>query len=133
VYRGRSPVHQATFVRRSAFETHGRYDVSLGTTADYEWFARFATRAIGRTHYFDRVIVDFAHGGLTSRSQYRNFVGRRKVAARYFPFRARMRLALRAPAELAGLGLLALIRGTGLHRLIRRARIRLISAKGRAG
>jgi len=65
---GWMPPHPSFFVRRSIYETHGSFNLTLGTAADYELMLRFLLKQNVSTLYIPEVLVKMRAGGLSNSS-----------------------------------------------------------------
>lgn len=70
-YWGWMPPHPTFFVRRSVYERHGGFSLSLGSAADYELMLRFLLKHKVSTTYIPTVLVKMRSGG-TSNASLRN-------------------------------------------------------------
>ena len=66
-YFGWMPPHPTFFVRRRVYETHGMFDLRYPVAADYELMLRFVHKACIDVRYLDRVVVEMAVGGNSTR------------------------------------------------------------------
>jgi len=67
-YGGWMPPHPTFFVRRSVYERYGRFDLNLGSAADYELMLRFLLKHKIRTAYIPEVLVKMRAGGISGAS-----------------------------------------------------------------
>lgn len=67
-YRGWMPPHPTFFVRRSVYEKHGLFNLSLGSSADYELMLRFLVRHRITTRYIPETLVKMRVGGMSNAS-----------------------------------------------------------------
>jgi glycosyltransferase involved in cell wall biosynthesis len=67
-YRGWMPPHPTFFVRRSVYEKYGRFNVALGTAADYELTLRLLLKHGVSTIYIPEVLVHMRSGGASNAS-----------------------------------------------------------------
>lgn len=67
-YWGWMPPHPTFFVRRSVYEHHGLFDLSLGSAADYELMLRFLLRYRISVNYIPEVLVRMRTGGASNAS-----------------------------------------------------------------
>lgn len=67
-YRGWMPPHPTFFVRRSIYEKHGRFNIDLGTAADYELMLRFLLKAGISAAYIPETLVVMRDGGMSNAS-----------------------------------------------------------------
>jgi glycosyltransferase involved in cell wall biosynthesis len=67
-YRGWMPPHPTFFVRRSVYERYGRFNVALGTAADYELTLRLLLKHRVSTAYIPEVLVHMRSGGASNAS-----------------------------------------------------------------
>jgi glycosyltransferase involved in cell wall biosynthesis len=65
---GWMPPHPSFFVRREAYLRHGRFNLELGTAADYELMLRFMHLHGLKPAYIDRVLVRMRSGGASNES-----------------------------------------------------------------
>ena len=65
---GWMPSHQSIYVRRELFNKYGYYRTDLGGIGDYEWFIRFFYSNQPRIKRLNKFIVNFAMGGISTRS-----------------------------------------------------------------
>ena len=61
--RGWMPAHPTFYVRRDVAETVGTFDLSLATSADYDWMLRAIELHDYRLELLDHVLVDMMQGG----------------------------------------------------------------------
>jgi glycosyltransferase involved in cell wall biosynthesis len=74
--------HQASFVRRTAFERFGLFDTSLRYNADFDWFLRSFRGGAG-LRYVHRLVARFDDGGAHVQAGARHLEERNLVRARY--------------------------------------------------
>jgi len=67
-YWGWMPPHPTFFVRRSVYEKYGKFNLSLGSAADYELMLRFLLRYKISTAYIPNVLIRMRVGGVSNRS-----------------------------------------------------------------
>lgn len=67
-YRGWMPPHPTFFVRRSVYETYGKFNLSLGSAADYELMLRFLLRYKISTAYIPDILIRMRVGGVSNMS-----------------------------------------------------------------
>jgi len=67
-YRGWMPPHPTFFVRRAVYEKHGLFNLSLGSSADYELMLRFLLRHRITTRYLPETLVKMRVGGTSNTS-----------------------------------------------------------------
>ena len=67
-YWGWMPPHPTFFVRRTAYENYGGFNLSLGSAADYELMLRFLLRHGISAEYIPSVLVKMRMGGVSNRS-----------------------------------------------------------------
>jgi len=67
-YRGWMPPHPTFFVRRSVYEKHGLFNLSLGSSADYELMLRLLVRHRITTRYIPETLVKMRVGGMSNAS-----------------------------------------------------------------
>lgn len=65
---GWMPPHPTFFVRRSVYERYGRFNLELGSAADYELMLRFLVRHRISTVYIPEVLVKMRAGGVSNLS-----------------------------------------------------------------
>lgn len=65
-YWGWMPPHPTFFVRRSVYEQFGKFNLELGSAADYEVMLRFLLRYRVRAAYIPRVLVKMRTGGMSN-------------------------------------------------------------------
>jgi glycosyltransferase involved in cell wall biosynthesis len=65
-YWGWMPPHPTFFVRRSAYEKFGYFNLNLGSAADYELMLRFLIRHRLKTVYIPEVLVKMRTGGVSN-------------------------------------------------------------------
>ena len=70
-YWGWMPPHPTFFVRRTAYERHGLFNLNLGSAADYELMLRFLVKYRVTTTYIPEVLVKMRTGG-TSNLTFKN-------------------------------------------------------------
>lgn len=67
-YLGWMPPHPTFFARRSLYETHGLFNLDLGSSADYELMLRFLLRYGAQAQYIPKVLVRMRTGGASNAS-----------------------------------------------------------------
>lgn len=67
-YWGWMPPHPTFFVRRSVYERFGRFNLDLGSAADYEIMLRFLLRHRVHAVYLPKVLVHMRTGGVSNAS-----------------------------------------------------------------
>jgi glycosyltransferase len=67
-YWGWMPPHPTFFVRRSVYEKFGKFDLTLGSSADYELMLRFLVKYKITTAYIPEVLVKMRTGGISNSS-----------------------------------------------------------------
>jgi glycosyltransferase len=67
-YRGWMPPHPTFFVRREIYEKYGSFNLTLGTSADYELMLRFLLKHSITTSYIPEVLVKMRVGGQSNAS-----------------------------------------------------------------
>ena len=67
-YWGWMPPHPTFFVRRSVYEQFGKFDLELGSAADYEIMLRFMVRYKVNAAYIPKVLVKMRTGGMSNAS-----------------------------------------------------------------
>jgi glycosyltransferase len=79
--------HQATFYRRSLFETHGDYDTRYRIAADYELYIRLLEIAKVSTHHIPQPLAVFDVSGISCSKKHRSLRKQENHALRmrYFP------------------------------------------------
>ena len=65
-YRGWMPPHPTFFVRRTMYEKFGLFNLSLGSSADYELMLRFLLRHRITTRYLPKTLVKMRVGGMSN-------------------------------------------------------------------
>jgi glycosyltransferase len=65
---GWGPPHPSFYMRKQVAQRVGDYDLSYTTTADYDYMLRALALHKFRVRYLPRVIVDFAMGGISTKS-----------------------------------------------------------------
>ncbi len=65
-YWGWMPPHPTFFVRQSVYEKHGRFNLQLGSAADYELMLRFLVKHGVTARYIPRVLVKMRTGGISN-------------------------------------------------------------------
>ena len=65
-YNGWMPPHPTFFVRRSAYDRFGLFNLDLGSAADYELMLRFLVRQRLKTAYIPEVLVKMRIGGISN-------------------------------------------------------------------
>jgi glycosyltransferase involved in cell wall biosynthesis len=65
-YRGWMPPHPTFFVRRDVYEKYGLFNLSLGSSADYELMLRFLLRHRITTRYLPEMLVKMRLGGTSN-------------------------------------------------------------------
>ena len=71
------PPHPTFFVRRHLFEQLGPFDLSMGSSADYELMLRFLVRHDVEAVYIPRVMVKMRLGGISNASLRNRFEANR--------------------------------------------------------
>jgi glycosyltransferase len=74
LYWGWMPPHPTFFVRRSVYESYGLFDLSLGSSADYELMLRFLLKHAVPATYIPKVLVRMRLGGVSNRSIRNRFI-----------------------------------------------------------
>lgn len=67
-YWGWMPPHPTFFVRRSAYQDYGLFNLDLGSAADYEIMLRFLLKHNLKTKYIPDVLVHMRTGGISNTS-----------------------------------------------------------------
>ena len=67
-YRGWMPPHPTFFVRRSLYEKHGLFNLSLGSSADYELMLRFLLKHRITSRYIPETLIKMRVGGRSNAS-----------------------------------------------------------------
>jgi glycosyltransferase involved in cell wall biosynthesis len=67
-YGGWMPPHPTFFVRREVYERYGFFNLSLGSSADYELMVRFLLRSGISACYIPEVLVKMRSGGVSNAS-----------------------------------------------------------------
>jgi glycosyltransferase involved in cell wall biosynthesis len=67
-YFGWMPPHPTFFVRRSAYEKFGLFNLDLGSSADYELMLRFLLKNGLKTAYIPEIVVKMRVGGVSNAS-----------------------------------------------------------------
>ena len=67
-YWGWMPPHPTFFVRRSAYEKYGLFNLDLGSAADYELMLRFLLKYRLKAVYIPQVLVHMRTGGVSNAS-----------------------------------------------------------------
>ena len=67
-YGGWMPPHPTFFVRREVYERYGLFNLSLGSSADYELMVRFLLKNGVSTYYIPEVLVKMRSGGVSNAS-----------------------------------------------------------------
>lgn len=65
---GWMPPHPTFFVRRRVYEKYGRFNLDLGSSADYELMLRFLVKESISTAYIPEVLVKMRFGGASNSS-----------------------------------------------------------------
>lgn len=65
---GWMPPHPTFFARRSLYERHGTFNLTLGSAADYELMLRFLVKHKANTSYVPEVLVRMRTGGVSNAS-----------------------------------------------------------------
>ena len=65
---GWMPPHPTFFVRRAVYETHGMFNLNLGSAADYELMLRLLVKHRISTVYIPEVLVKMRAGGVSNLS-----------------------------------------------------------------
>lgn len=65
-YWGWMPPHPTFFVRRSAYEKHGLFNLALGSAADYEIMLRLLLKHGLKAEYIPQVLVHMRTGGVSN-------------------------------------------------------------------
>lgn len=89
--------HQATFARRSVFDTIGRFDLDYRIAADYDWMVRaFLDPRVTRRHV-PVVVATMRRGGLSDARYLDSVRERRRIVNRRYPPADRLRYAMWTP------------------------------------
>jgi glycosyltransferase involved in cell wall biosynthesis len=84
---GKYPIcHQATFTRKSCFESIGYYDTRYKLAADTEWFARFFKAQPEKALFTDRIIAFYDIQGATYHKRMQGYREYLHFGRRHFPF-----------------------------------------------
>jgi len=67
-YNGWMPPHPTFFVRRSVYKKYGRFNLKLGSAADYELMLRFLLKHEIACKYIPEVLVHMRNGGQSNAS-----------------------------------------------------------------
>jgi glycosyltransferase len=67
-YKGWMPPHPTFFTRRDVYAKYGNFDLSLGSSADYEIMLRFLLKKGISSTYIPKTLVYMRSGGASSRS-----------------------------------------------------------------
>ena len=67
-YWGWMPPHPTFFVRREVYYKYGLFNLSLGSSADYELMVRFLLKNGVSTYYIPEVLVKMRSGGVSNAS-----------------------------------------------------------------
>ena len=67
-YKGWMPPHPTFFARREVYERYGSFNLTLGTSADYELMLRFLLKHSVTTSYIPGVLVKMRMGGQSNAS-----------------------------------------------------------------
>jgi glycosyltransferase len=67
-FRGWMPPHPTFFARRSLYEKYGSFNLSLGSSADYELMLRFLLKYDAHAVYIPDVLVKMRTGGVSNAS-----------------------------------------------------------------
>ena len=67
-YRGWMPPHPTFFVRRSVYKKYGIFNLSLGSSADYELMLRFLLKHGISSRYIPEILVKMRAGGMSNAS-----------------------------------------------------------------
>lgn len=78
--------HQATFTRKSCFETIGYYHPEYKLAADTEWFARFFKAQPDRALFSDRIIAFYDIQGATYHKRMQGYREYLHFGRKHFPF-----------------------------------------------
>ena len=65
---GWMPPHPTLYLRRSAYEQWGTFDVGLDIAADYDFMLRVLPRLVGQIAYLPHILVHMRAGGVSNRS-----------------------------------------------------------------
>lgn len=65
---GWMPPHPTLYLRRSAYEQWGTFDVGLDIAADYDFMLRVLPGLVGRVVYLPHILVRMRAGGVSNRS-----------------------------------------------------------------
>jgi glycosyltransferase involved in cell wall biosynthesis len=76
-YSGWMPPHPTFFVRRSAYQKYGLFNLSFGSAADYELMLRFLLKHRITTTYIPDVLVKMRTGGISNASLKNRFLANR--------------------------------------------------------
>lgn len=81
--------HQATFIKRTLFQTYGMYDESFTIAADLEFFLRvFVSNPYRKQHTIEHlpfIISVFEKDGISSRSLKQRYIENRNIRKRHYP------------------------------------------------
>jgi glycosyltransferase involved in cell wall biosynthesis len=67
-YMGWMPPHPTFFVRRAVYEKYGLFNLSLGSSADYELMLRFLVKHRITSRYIPEILVKMRVGGMSNAS-----------------------------------------------------------------
>jgi glycosyltransferase involved in cell wall biosynthesis len=67
-YWGWMPPHPTFFVKRSIYSSYAGFDLTIGSSADYELMLRFLLKYRIRTEYIPKVLVKMRTGGISNAS-----------------------------------------------------------------
>lgn len=65
---GWMPPHPTFFVRKDIYDRYGRFNLDMGTAADYELMLRFIVRHQCRGAYLPKIIINMRTGGASNHS-----------------------------------------------------------------
>ena len=76
-YWGWMPPHPTFFVRKAVYAKYGKYNLSLGTSADYEFMLRVLVKHRITSIYLPEVLVKMRAGGMSNKSLQRRIAAHR--------------------------------------------------------
>lgn len=68
IRRGWMPPHPTVYMKRSLYESVGKYKTDYRIAADYDYMVRLFSRGNLNIGYLNRIIVDMKDGGVSNRS-----------------------------------------------------------------
>jgi len=123
-YTGYPICHQATFTRRSIFETIGEFDISYKLAADTEWFIRIFKKDESRTSFVNEVVAFYDVQGASYHKRMQGYEEYMRFGTKHFPFFINLRNRLNYPLIWLKVKLIRLFTGTALFAYYRKLKFR---------